>query len=178
MGDVFLANYLREVISSGDPLQTALAWDLLRLHTAIFLAEAKMFDLDKHFAVHASALRLSALRSELLARNLANADTPQYKATDIDFQKALSQALGESAAGTLRTTRSLHLAGANAAGDGVGGARVEFVERQPLTPSLDGNTVDVSMEQAEFAKNAIRYQASLNFLNSQMRGLMTAITGQ
>ncbi|NDB17585.1 MAG: flagellar basal body rod protein FlgB, partial [Gammaproteobacteria bacterium] len=48
-----------------------------------------MFDLDKHFAVHASALRLSALRSELLARNLANADTPQYKATDIDFQKAL-----------------------------------------------------------------------------------------
>ena len=55
---------------------------------------------------------------------------------------------------------------------------VEFVERQPLTPSLDGNTVDVSMEQAEFAKNAIRYQASLNFINSQMRGLMTAITGQ
>lgn len=158
--------------------KTALAWDLLRLHTAIFLAEAKMFDLDKHFAIHASALRLSALRSELLARNLANADTPKYKATDIDFQKALSQALGESAAGTLRTTRSLHLAGANAAGDSVGGARVEFVERQPLTPSLDDNTVDVSMEQAEFAKNAIRYQASLNFINSQMRGLMTAITGQ
>jgi len=52
------------------------------------------------------------------------------------------------------------------------------VNRIPLAPALDGNTVDVSLEQAEFAKNSIRYQASLNFLNSQMRGLMTAITGQ
>ena len=52
------------------------------------------------------------------------------------------------------------------------------VNRIPLAPALDGNTVDVSLEQAEFSKNSIRYQASLNFLNSQMRGLMTAITGQ
>ncbi|MFM8845658.1 MAG: flagellar basal body rod protein FlgB [Gammaproteobacteria bacterium] len=137
-----------------------------------------MFDLDKHFAVHASALRISSLRSEMLARNLANADTPNYKATDIDFQQALGEALGDSAAGTLRTTRSAHLASANTTGTNINGVQMQFVERQPLAPSLDGNTVDVSMEQAEFAKNAIRYQASLNFINSQMRGLMTAITGQ
>lgn len=137
-----------------------------------------MFDLDKHFAVHGSALRVSALRAEVLARNLANADTPNYKATDVDFQKALSQALGETSAGALRTTRPNHMGSAKGAGNTIDGVQVEFVERQPLAPSLDGNTVDVSMEQAEFAKNSIRYQASLNFINSQLRGLMTAITGQ
>lgn len=137
-----------------------------------------MFDLDKHFAVHASALRVSALRSEVLARNLANADTPNFKATDINFQKALAQALGETSAGGLRTTRAGHMATGNSTGQDIDGIQIEFVDRQPLAPSLDGNTVDVSMEQGEFAKNSIRYQASLNFINSQLRGLMTAITGQ
>jgi len=137
-----------------------------------------MFDLDKHFSVHSSALRVSSLRSEMLARNLANADTPNYKATDINFQKALAQALGEKSAGTLKATQAMHMANMNSTGSNIDGLQIEFVERQPLAPSLDGNTVDVSMEQAEFAKNAIRYQASLNFINSQLRGLMTAITGQ
>lgn len=137
-----------------------------------------MFDLDKHFSVHGTALKISARRSEILARNLANADTPNYKATDINFQKALAQALGEGGAGVMKTTRPLHMNGGVQSPDQMDGVQVEFVERQPLAPSLDGNTVDVSMEQAEFAKNAIRYQASLNFINSQLRGLMTAITGQ
>ena len=137
-----------------------------------------MFDLDKHFAVHGTALKISARRTEVLARNLANADTPNYKATDIDFQKALSQALGEGGANVMKTTRPLHMTGGVQSPDQMDGVQLEFVERQPLAPSLDGNTVDVSMEQGEFAKNAIRYQASLNFINSQLRGLMTAITGQ
>lgn len=137
-----------------------------------------MFDLDKHFSVHGTALKISARRSEVLARNLANADTPNYKATDVNFQKALAQVLGEGGASVMKTTRPLHMNGGVQSPDQMEGVQVEFVERQPLAPSLDGNTVDVSMEQAEFAKNAIRYQASLNFINSQLRGLMTAITGQ
>jgi flagellar basal-body rod protein FlgB len=142
-----------------------------------------MLDLDKHFAVHAAALRLSAQRSEVIARNLANSDTPNYKAVDFDFRKALDNALGNGGvgaaanAGALRTTQRLHIGGVSV-GDLVGGIPLATVERAPLAPSLDNNTVDVSLEQAEFSKNSIRYQASLNFLNSQMRGLMTAITGQ
>ncbi len=139
-----------------------------------------MFDLDKHLALHATALKVSARRTEVLSRNIANADTPNYKATDIDFRKALSDALDGPGPGSLRRTQSLHLVG-GAPGSGAGsvdGIRLDVIDRQPLTPSLDGNTVDMSMEQAEFAKNAIRYQASLNFINSQLRGLMTAITGQ
>lgn len=140
-----------------------------------------MLDLDKHFAVHAAALRLSAQRSEVIARNLANADTPNYKAADFDFRKALDQAIGNSSAGTgsaagLRTTQRLHIG--ESSSNPVAGIALTTVERAPLAPALDGNTVDVSLEQAEFAKNSIRYHASLNFLNSQMRGLMTAITGQ
>lgn len=136
-----------------------------------------MFDLDKHFAVHAAALRISSQRSEVIARNLANSDTPNFKATDIDFRKALDQALGSANAGALKTTQSRHMAGPSG-GNFIDGIPLQTVDRAPLAPSLDGNTVDVSLEQAEFAKNAVRYQASLNFLNSQMRGLMTAITGQ
>ena len=137
-----------------------------------------MFDLDKHFQVHGTALKISARRSEVIARNLANSDTPNYKATDINFEKALAQALGEGGATSMRTTQSLHMKGGLLGPDQIDGVQVEYVDRQPFAPSLDGNTVDVSMEQAEFAKNAVRYQASLNFINSQLRGLMTAITGQ
>lgn len=146
-----------------------------------------MLDLDKHFAVHAAALRLSAQRSEVIARNLANADTPNYKAEDFDFRKALDRVIGNSGpgngtlsapqAGALRTTQRLHIGGPSDS-DAVNGVTLTKVDRIPLAPALDGNTVDVSLEQAEFSKNSIRYQASLNFLNSQMRGLMTAITGQ
>lgn len=141
-----------------------------------------MLDLDKHFAVHAAALRLSAQRSEVIARNLANADTPNYKAADFDFRKALDNAIGSGVlgapeAGALRTTQRLHIGGGSGP-DPLSNIPMTTVNRIPLAPALDGNTVDVSLEQAEFAKNSIRYQASLNFLNSQMRGLMTAITGQ
>ena len=138
-----------------------------------------MFNLDAHFALHAQALQLSAKRSEVLARNIANAETPQYKAQDLDFKAALDMALGASgrpavAGANLLTTHNSHL---SAGRPGIeSGWRVE--ERRDVLPSLDGNTVDIQREQAAFAQNAVRYQASLNFISSQMRGLMTAITGQ
>lgn len=142
-----------------------------------------MFDLDAHLRLHSESLKHSAKRSEVLARNLANAETPNYKAVDFDFQHALAAATGvdRSASGAalhLATTRSGHAGGAASAADSPVDASLALTEREVRMPSLDGNTVDVQMEQAAFAQNAVRYQASLNFVNSQLRGLMTAITGQ
>ena len=120
--------------------------------------------LDSYLGVHAQALTLEAQRTEVLAANLANADTPNYKARDIDFKAALA------AAGTDSTT------GTNAAtGGGSLGNNLKY--RVPMAPALDGNTVDTQLEQAAFAENSVRYQATLTFLNARLKELMTAITG-
>jgi flagellar basal-body rod protein FlgB len=121
-------------------------------------------NLDSYLGVHARALQLESRRTELLASNLANADTPGFKARDIDFKQALAAASG--AAG----------AGGNAAGASALESSTQY--RVPMAPSLDGNTVDVQLEQAAFAENNVRYQATLTLLNGKLRSLMTAITGQ
>jgi len=130
-------------------------------------------DLDSHLGVHQQALKLYSQRTEILANNLANADTPGFRARDIDFKSALAAAGGDGTA--LRTTQASHIGTGGAAG-GAGAADLKY--RVPLAPALDGNTVDVQVEQANFAQNAIRYQATLSFLSTKFRGLMTAITGQ
>jgi flagellar basal-body rod protein FlgB len=130
--------------------------------------------IDQAFGSHATALQLRAERSQLLAANLANADTPGFKARDIDFKQALASAQGD--AGPLLTTQANHVAGLDA-GPGAGqGTRALY--RTPLQPSLDGNTVDVATEQAAFSENSNRYLASLTFLNGRIRGLMTALRGE
>ena len=123
--------------------------------------------------MHADALKVRSQRAELIARNLANADTPNFKARDLDFRAALGAAAGGGV--QLATTSAGHM-GPRGGADGVNEASLKY--RAPLAPSLDGNTVDVQVEQAAFAENAVRYQATLTFLNSRLRGLMTAITGQ
>ena len=135
-------------------------------------------DLDAYLGVSAQALRVRAQRTEQLAMNLANADTPGYKARDIDFRAALVAATdgktGVNAA-SMVTTQKLHLSG------GAGGTNPAdgFLKyRTPLAPALDGNTVDAQLEQSAFAENAVRYQATLSFLSGSFRSLMTAITGQ
>jgi flagellar basal-body rod protein FlgB len=133
-----------------------------------------MFDINAHLGVHAQALQVRSTRAELIANNLANADTPDYKARDIDFRAALSSAGAGPGGVQLATTRANHLGGSTA-GSGIDAA-AQY--RVPLAPSLDGNSVDVQVEQAAFAENSVRYQATLTFLNSRLRGLMTAITGQ
>ena len=134
-------------------------------------------NLDSYLGVHAQALGLREQRTELLARNLANSDTPGYKARDMDFRAALASAEGTASAGTLRATRPGHIGAADAAL--APGSTESFLKyRTPLAPSLDGNTVDVQLEQAAFADNAVRYQATLSFLTSKFRSLMTAITGE
>ena len=131
-------------------------------------------NLDSYLGVHATALQVRSRRTELLATNLANADTPGYQSRDIDFRKALANASsGTATAVNLKATHAGHLQTANTSE-----AEADLLYRTPLAPSIDGNTVDVQLEQAAFAENAVRYQATLSFLNSKLRGLMTAITGQ
>lgn len=128
--------------------------------------------LDGALGVHEQALGLYARRAEVLATNLANADTPRYHARDIDFKAALASA---QASGSNRlplvATDAKHL------GPGAGSSDFTLLYRTPHQAALDGNTVDTQVEQAEFAQNALRYSASLTFLSGKIRGLMTAIKG-
>ena len=133
-------------------------------------------NLDAYLGVHADALKLRSQRTEILARNLANADTPGYQARDLDFKAALAQATGSGDAPVaLKTTHANQIAAPVDAG---GETNANLRYRVPMAPALDGNTVDVQMEQANFAENSVRFQATLTFLNARFRGLMTAITGQ
>ena len=118
--------------------------------------------IDKELAFVQSALNLRARRQEILASNLANADTPNYKARDLDFATALRGAMG--AAGgmggplALNRTQSGHLDGANGGGNGA----ANLMYRGAVQPSLDGNTVDMDVERAHFADNALHYQFLLD----------------
>jgi flagellar basal-body rod protein FlgB len=130
---------------------------------------------DQYVGVHATALEVRSRRGELIANNLANADTPGYRARDIDFRQAMARAAGEQTSGvSLSTTSAGHIGGAGSA-DATTSPDLKY--RTPLAPALDGNTVDAQIEQAAFAENAVRYQATLTFLNSKFRGLLTAIMG-
>ena len=134
-------------------------------------------DINSYLGVHPAALKLREQRTELLANNLANADTPGFKARDLDFRGALQAATGPAiASGSLAAPTHGTALGTASASEGSTEAFLKY--RTPLAPSLDGNTVDVQLEQAAFAENAVRYQATLNFLSSRFRSLMTAITGQ
>ncbi|MDJ0656519.1 MAG: flagellar basal body rod protein FlgB [Xanthomonadales bacterium] len=128
------------------------------------------FSLDNIFGIHAQALEFRSRRSQLLAENLANADTPNYKARDISFQRAMEDA--GSGPGKLMRTHPRHL---EAPGD-TATAAVQY--RVPLHPSLDGNTVSPHLEKAEFAENALRYQASLLFVNRRLNGIKNAMSDQ
>ncbi len=132
-------------------------------------------NLDTYLGVHADALKLQSQRMEVLANNLANADTPNFKARDIDFKAALAQAGAPDASLPLSTTSAGHLGGTSNGGADFAGA---LKYRVPLAPSLDGNTVDTQLEQAAFADNTVRYQATLSFISARLKNLMTAITGQ
>jgi flagellar basal-body rod protein FlgB len=131
------------------------------------------FNLDSYLGVHPDALKLQSKRTEVIANNLANSDTPGYKARDIDFRAAMASAGSADAAVKLATTNAGHLSI-----DPTTDASASLKYRTPLAPSLDGNTVDAQQEQAAFADNTVRYQATLTFLSARFKGLMTAITGQ
>ncbi len=130
--------------------------------------------LDEMLHFHQTALNLRSARQELLASNVANADTPGYKARDVDFAAALRNALaGSSEALPVARTSEAHLAGNT--GETIMGSPVMY--RKPLQPSADGNTVDMDVERARFADNALRYEASVMFVNAKLKGVLSAIQG-
>lgn len=131
--------------------------------------------IDSALGNHPQALTLRSQRAEVLAANLANADTPNYKARDIDFKSVLSTAQNSlSSAGA-----ALPLAADNAAHIQplASQSQAELLYRNPSQPSVDGNTVDSQVEYTEFARNALQYQASLTFLSGNIKMLLTAIRG-
>ena len=126
---------------------------------------------DDTFGIHEQALKLRTHRAEVLAGNIANADTPGYKARDFDFHKMMQQQMPP--AERMQVTNSRHIQ----PDQGLVSAS-EMFYRIPTQPSLDGNSVDTQLEHAAYASNALEYQASLRFLSGNIKKLMTAIRGQ
>jgi len=125
---------------------------------------------DKTLGLPQKALLLREQRSEILAANLANADTPNYKARDIDFQAMLRGAVAQREALSMETTNARHIH-AKASDDS------SLMYRNPYQANIDGNTVDAQEEQARFAKNSMEYLTSLRFLNDTFSGLNSALRG-
>jgi len=113
--------------------------------------------LDDFMRFQTEALKLRSQRQELLAANIANADTPSYKAVDFDFGKALAAATAAKPTGPAPAPEVLY--------------------RQPAQASLDGNTVEMDAERAQFADNTVRYEAALKFLNAQLKTMLAAMQG-
>ncbi|MCQ9615983.1 flagellar basal body rod protein FlgB [Paenalcaligenes niemegkensis] len=125
------------------------------------------------FAFHKTALSLRQQRQEVLAANIANVDTPNYKARDFDFSQALNKAMGDSLnlpATQLSLTSAQHIPAAAREAHAA-----DLLYRQPFQPSLDGNTVDMDAERMAFADNTLHYQSSLNVLSQRIKTLMAAL---
>lgn len=131
-----------------------------------------MTTIDKAFDFQEKALNVRAYRQQLLASNIANADTPNYKAVDIDFAKALQTAQAGRSSVALTKTSSMHLDAKNAAmGD------LKPMYRTAVQPSIDGNTVDTNIEQSQFSDNAMHYMATLQFINGTIQNTLLALKG-
>lgn len=134
-----------------------------------------MTQLDNMLNFHAQALKVRDQRQQVLASNIANADTPNYKARDLDFKATLQGALkGTSASGgvTMAATASGHLKGSPGM---VADASLQY--RNPSQGNIDGNTVDMDAERAAFAENAVHYEFNLTRLSQQIKSLLAAIQG-
>ena len=130
-----------------------------------------MSKLDRAFAFQTQVMNLRTERQSLIASNIANADTPHYKARDLDFGKTLEQAMAGRGGDGLAMARTAagHLGGRP------GVAAGNYLYRTEHQASVDGNTVDMDVERAQFSDNAIRYEASVNFVTSRFKGLLDAM---
>lgn len=129
--------------------------------------------LDKEFDFPTQTLKLRGYRQQLLASNIANADTPNYKAVDINFEQELKRIAGQrSGALTLQTTNQNHQQ--SKSGNALG---VQVLYRTEIQPNIDGNTVNLDVERAKLAENAFRYETTVRGISGQFRGLLTAIRG-
>ncbi|MES2819776.1 MAG: flagellar basal body rod protein FlgB [Pseudomonadota bacterium] len=129
---------------------------------------------DAALGIHEKALNFRGQRAEVLANNIANADTPHYKARDLDFASVLAEQSAKTKQGPvgLNRTDSRHI---GAEGLSLGDASLKY--RTPSAPSLDQNSVDMQLEQSSYAENAINFQASFTFLNNKFKGLTSALRG-
>lgn len=135
--------------------------------------------LDDMMRFQETALNLRAQRQQLLASNIANADTPNYKARDVDFNKALQGALAKGSGGAtspaeLVKTSTTHLS--SNATKTIGGAPLLYSNTQQ--GNVDGNTVDMDVQRNQFTDNAMRYEVGITLVSSKIKGMLTAIQGQ
>jgi flagellar basal-body rod protein FlgB len=122
---------------------------------------------------HANALLLRSQRQQVIASNIANADTPGYVARDFDFAQALKNASGGLGGSTVAATNARHLqAGGAQAG------QPDLAYTVQTQPSQDGNSVDLDRERASFVDNSVRYESTLRFINGHVKTMLSAITGQ
>ena len=135
--------------------------------------------LDAYLGFHETALNLRSTRQQVLASNIANADTPNYKARDIDFAAALQGALGRAnpPPAPLKATAAKHFGAPAAASGNVLPDGSALLYRTPAQGAVDGNTVDMDVERNQFADNAIRYEAGITLINAQIKEMMSAIQG-
>jgi flagellar basal-body rod protein FlgB len=131
-----------------------------------------MSSIGNYFSLNEQALQLRNNRLELISQNIANAATPNYKARDLDFATAMSQAGNQF---NIAATRNQHMKLSTVE---AGLASNAIVYRVPLNPSLDNNTVEIGVEQAKFGRAAAEYQASLQFLENRISGLRKALRGE
>ena len=129
---------------------------------------------ERAFSIYDDALIIRGKRASVLASNIANADTPNYKARDIDFQSILKQANNQQTSSLSMVNTNLDHIKLNSGSN----SSVLLKYRNPLHASLDGNTVDSHVEQSKFSQNAIQYQTSFTFLNSSVRGIIKALRGE
>ncbi|MBK6618245.1 MAG: flagellar basal body rod protein FlgB [Nitrosomonas sp.] len=128
--------------------------------------------LDNMLGFHQKALNMRSARQTLLASNIANADTPGFKARDFDFSRALQNSFAPNQMNVgLQATSAKHINPSSFRS--IGSSQAQY--RIPQQPSVDGNTVDMDAERMQFADNALRYDAGLTFISGQIRGLLSAI---
>jgi len=132
---------------------------------------SKLINFDKALGIHVQALDVYSQRAKILASNVVNADTPGFKARDIDFRSVLNQQSGQSV--RLEATEYDHMQE-----PGSVGSQPTLLYRTAMQPSLDGNTVDSQTEIAAFSENALRYQTTLQLLSGKFKGMIAALKGE
>lgn len=130
--------------------------------------------IEKYFGVHQHALELRSQRANVLANNIANADTPGYQAKDLDFQEMLKVRMGETRGSTHLDVRDQGHMNTTSQGESITGLKF----RNPSQPSIDGNTVDAQMEKTQFVQNTLEFQSAFQFLTGRVKSLMSAIRGE
>lgn len=134
--------------------------------------------IDQQLGSLRNVANLRAYRQEVLASNIANADTPNYKARDFNFQAALENVQAGRAGFAIARTSARHLDAANLSGVGKAPAGVDVLYRSEYQANVDGNTVNMDVERSAFAENSIQLESTLTFLREELRRMQIAIQGQ